>query len=196
MPRKKTTAELVGERPSPEELTQLPRLQISVIADNIRSLDNVGLIFRTCELARLEHLYLTGYTGYPRREGDTRPETIIQRHDNRIRKTAVYAIPHQPWSHIEDPVPLVQQLKADGYCILALEQTDQSIPYHHVPITDYRLPMTLVLGHERQGVREELLSLADQVIDIPIKGHGNSHNVAISAAIVLYHILEKTGKLG
>jgi tRNA G18 (ribose-2'-O)-methylase SpoU len=186
MVHKKTTDELVGERPSPEELAALPRTPITVVADNLRSLDNIGLLFRACELIRADHLYLTGYTGYPGQS---------QRHTNRITKTAVYAIPHQPWTHVEDPLPTLTKLKEAGNKIVVLEQTDRSIPYHKVPVADYRLPMTLVLGHERQGVREELVQTADFVVDIPILGLGNSHNVAISASIVLYHILEKTGQI-
>jgi len=184
--KKKTTEELVGERPSSAELSKLPRTSISVVADNLRSLDNVGLLFRLCELVRAQHLYLTGYTGHPGQS---------ERHDNRISKTAVYAVPHQPWSHIEDPVPLLKKLKKQGHKIIALEQTSNSVPYHKVRITDYKLPVTLILGHERQGVRQELLNLADTIIDIPILGLGNSHNVTIAAGIVLYHILVKTRQI-
>lgn len=187
MVRKKTTAELVGERPTPEQVKKPPRTAIIVIADNLRSLDNVGLLFRLCELVRAEHLYLTGYTGYPGQS---------ERHDRRIVKTAVYAIEHQPWSHRDDPVPLIADLKKSGYRILALEQTDQSIAYHKLPATHYQLPTVLILGHEREGVRQELLEPADDIIDIPILGLGNSHNVAVAAGIVLYYILAKNGTLG
>jgi len=177
MIHKKTTNELVGERPSAEQLPNLPRTPITVIADNLRSLDNVGLLFRACELIRAEHLYLTGYTGYPGQS---------ERHDRRIAKTAVYAIPHQPWTHLADPLPVITKLKQAGNQIIALEQTEASQPYH---TTHYALPTTLIIGHERQGVRQELVDVADTVIDIPILGLGNSHNVAISTSIVLYHIL-------
>lgn len=186
MIHKKTTEELARERPSSIELSKLPRTAISVIADNIRSLNNVGLLFRLCELIRAEHLYLTGYTGRPGQS---------ERHDNRIGKTAVYAIPHQPWTHLENPVPLVKKLKKQGHKIITLEQTDSSVPYHKLPVTDYQLPVTLILGHERTGVRQELIDLADTIIDIPVLGLGNSHNVTIAAGIVLYHILAKTGKI-
>lgn len=188
MIHKKTTKELKNERPTPEELTKTPRTPISVLVDNVRSLDNVGLIFRLSELARLDHLYLTGYTGYPAKEADTRPSRISSRHDQRIRKTAVYAVPHQPWSYHEDPVALVKKLKQDGQKIVALEQTKQSVPYHK---TDYQLPLTLIVGHEREGVRPELLELADTIIDIPILGAGNSHNVATATGIVIYHALSE-----
>ncbi len=189
MIHKKSTQDLVSERPKPEELAKLPRTPITVIADNIRSLDNVGLLFRLCELARVEKLYLTGYTGYPKTGDDSRPKQIIERHQKRIEKTAVYAIPHQPWEYVENPVPLVKKLKEQGNQIIALEQTDKSLAYN---LGTYNLPAVLLLGHERQGVRQELLDLADTVIDIPILGLGNSHNVATACGIVLYKILETT----
>src|SRR5258707_441451 len=86
---KKKTAELVPERPAPEVLSVWPRAPISWVVDNVRSLDNVGLIFRLCELARIDHLYLTGYTGHPRVPDDSRKEGLIARHESRIFKTAV-----------------------------------------------------------------------------------------------------------
>lgn len=195
MTSKKTTQDLVGERPTPEELKKLPRTPISVVVDNVRSLDNVGMIFRLCELSRVDHLYLAGYTGYPEEAGDQRPPALIARHNHRITKTAVYAVPHQPWTHIADPVPTVQQLKEQGHQIICLEQTNDSVPYHQVPASDYRLPITLIIGHERLGIRDELIALADLSIEIPILGLGNSHNVATACGIVLYHILVKTGKI-
>jgi tRNA G18 (ribose-2'-O)-methylase SpoU len=185
---KKTTEELVAAGASRAEQ---PRTPISIIADNIRSLDNIGLLFRTCELIRAEKLYLTGHTGYPRQENDSRPKAIAAKHQRRIAKTAVYALPHQPWEYHEDPLPLAEQLKKEGYTIVVLEQTNKSVPYHAAGAAAYSLPLALVLGHERRGVRQELVELADTVIEIPILGIGNSHNVAVSASMVLYKILEK-----
>jgi tRNA G18 (ribose-2'-O)-methylase SpoU len=98
----------------------------------------------------------------------------------------VYALPHQPWEYIEDPVPLVAHLKEQGSMIVALEQTKESVPYFEAT---YRLPLTLIIGHEREGIRQDLLDLADVLVEIPILGLGNSHNVAIATSIVLYHIL-------
>jgi tRNA G18 (ribose-2'-O)-methylase SpoU len=193
--KKKTTEQLVQERPSPEELLDLPRTPLSVVVDNVRSLDNVGMIFRLCELARVDHLYLTGFTGHPRIPDDPREDGLIARHEHRIFKTAVYAASIQPWSYVEDPVALVQTLKEDGQNIIALEQTTNSVPYHKLPTTHYKLPTTLIVGHERQGVRQELVDLSDTVIEIPIRGLGNSHNVAVATGIIVYHILEKTEQL-
>ncbi len=191
MIEKKTTQELVSERPTPEKLALLSRVPVVVVADNIRSLDNVGLLFRLCELARIELLVLAGYTGYPRREGDARPENVISRHENRIRKTAVYALPHQPWEYREDPTDVILQKKREGYQVLALEQTKQSIPYTKAV---FQLPTILIVGHERLGISENLLGLADAVIEIPILGVGNSHNVAMATGIIIASILEKTGQ--
>ena len=89
-------------------------------------------------------------------------------------------------NHHEDPVVLVKKLKAEGKKIIALEQTKQSIPYYKAT---YKLPLVLIVGHEREGVRPELLDLADTIIDIPILGSGNSHNVAVATGIVVYHML-------
>lgn len=193
--KKKTTQQLVQERPSPEEILDLPRTPLSIVVDNVRSLDNVGMIFRLCELARVEHLYLTGFTGHPRRPEDPREEGLIARHEHRIFKTAVYAANFQPWSYVEDPVPLVEKLKEDGHNIIALEQTTNSVPYHKAPVTSYELPAVLIVGHERQGVRDELVTLADTVVEIPISGLGNSHNVAMATGIIVYHILEAANRL-
>src|SRR3989344_2585330 len=142
--QKKTTNELVSERPTPEKLSSLPRTPVIVIADNIRSLDNVGLLFRLCELARIELLVLAGYTGYPRKDGDIRPEAVISRHDNRIRKTAVYAVPYQPWEYQESSGEFIKNKKTEGYQVLALEQTTSSIPYTQA---EYQLPTILIVGH-------------------------------------------------
>jgi 23S rRNA (guanosine2251-2'-O)-methyltransferase len=195
MTTKKTTQDLVKERPSPEELAILERTPINIIVDNVRSLDNVGLIFRLCELSRVEHLYLTGYTGHPRKPNDDREEGLIARHEHRIMKTAVYALPHQPWSFHANPLEVTAKLKDEGHTLIAVEQTSTSRPYHELPIQDYQLPLTIIVGHEREGVREELLNQADHIVEIPIHGHGNSHNVSIATTIVLYHILEKSGLL-
>ncbi len=191
MTDKKTTKELIAERPTPEALATMPRTPIIVVADNIRSLDNVGLLFRLCELARVELLVLAGYTGYPQAPDDTRHKSIIKRHTDRITKTAVYSLPYQPWIHEENPVNFIKAKKEAGYSILALEQTTTSIPYFEA---NYALPTILIVGHERFGVSKELLALADTMIEIPILGIGNSHNVATATGIILSNILEKTGQ--
>src|SRR5581483_1921216 len=122
MVHKRTTDELKAERAKNSE--QATRTPISVVVDNVRSLDNVGLIFRLCDLARIDKLYLTGYTGHPRIQDDNRREDLIARHERRIMKTAVYALDQQPWEYVEDPVALIKRLKEEqGAQVVALEQT-------------------------------------------------------------------------
>lgn len=184
--KKKTTEELVGEKPPLDEFLKLPRSPITLIVDGIRSLDNVGLLFRLSEGYRIKKLILCGITGFPvGMPNDTRPPHIIERHDRRISKTAIKTIPLIPWEYREKVEEAVVEQKKDGDKIIVLEQTDTSKDYRKV---EYELPLTLVVGHERTGVSDEILNMADEIIEIPMRGMGNSHNVAISAAIVISHL--------
>lgn len=181
--RKKTTEELVAEKPSPEEFQKLPKTPITLVVDGIRSLDNVGLLFRLADGFRLRELILCGITGYP--AGllhDDRPIHIIERQDRRIQKTAIQTIPFVPWTYRADVEKVVEEQKGAGETIVVLEQADNSQQY---PEATYRFPLTLVVGHERAGVTEALLRHADAVVEIPMLGMGNSHNVAITTAIML-----------
>lgn len=94
---KLTTAELVARKPSLEEFARWPRYPIYVVCDNIRSLMNVGLIFRLCDAARIEKLYLCGITGYPPVPRDTRPPWVSERAGRVIAKTAIHTVQYVPW---------------------------------------------------------------------------------------------------
>lgn len=192
-PRKKSTSELEQEREINRQNLETKRNPLYVIAENIRSLDNVGLLFRLCELARVEKLFLCGLTGRPMGDkNDRRPAWEIERNDRRIRKTAIYAVPYQPWEYRKNSLAVVQSLKRKAVKIVILEQTTDSINYSEA---NYSLPLALVLGHERLGVSEKVLRQADLTVEIPIYGLGNSHNVALAAGIVLYHILNQSKTL-
>lgn len=183
---KKTTAELVSEKPSLAEFYQLPKTPVTVVADNVRSLDNVGLLFRLCDGFRVQRIILCGITGYPEgRPDDPRPVHIRERHDRRIGKTAIGTVPFVPWECRERSDDFVRERQDAGDMIVVLEQTHDSVPYRDVM---YRFPLVLVVGHERAGVDDAVLSRADAVADIPMDGMGNSHNVAIATAIVLAHL--------
>ncbi len=169
------------------------RLPIYVILENVRSLDNVGLIFRLCELSRVKKLFLCGITGRPRGGlKDKRPPWEINRNDARIKKTSIYAVPYQPWEYCRRAIDIVKRLKKEGVNIICLEQTHASVDYR---LGDYKSPLAIVVGHERRGVSQRVIDQADAVVEIPILGLGNSHNAAISAGILLYKILDKTGRL-
>lgn len=177
---KYTTEELVAQKPAPEDFAKLKKNPIVFVLHNIRSLQNVGLFFRLADAIRAEKIYLTGYTGCPRLENDDRRESSIIHAENQINKTAIHLVPFVPWEKC-DKIP-----KLPGYQIVSVEQTDQSIDYQKA---EYKKPVALIFGHERTGVEDELLEQSDLVVHIPMLGMGNSHNVAMSAAIISYHIL-------
>lgn len=143
----------------------------AVLLDNIRSAWNVGSIFRTCEGAGVRHLYLCGISAYPP--------------NPRVLKTALGAEATLPWSHHPNALALIEEIRARGSAIFAVELTDRGRPY-----TDVEVPedVTLVFGHETEGVAIPILAVADQVIEIPMAGRKNSLNVAVSAGVVLFEL--------
>jgi len=186
--RKITTEELVASKLPLEEFKKLPKTPITVVVDGIRSLDNVGLLFRICDGFLVKKLYLCGITGYPVVPNDDRPPHIIERQDRRINKTAIKTISYMDWEYKQDVEEVVRAQKTAGDQIVVLEQTDESKDYQK---TEYQFPLTLVVGHERTGVSDAILNIADRIIEIPMQGMGNSHNVAVSTAIVLAQMKTK-----
>lgn len=184
--RKKTTSELVQRQ---LKNTKEPRFPVSVLLNNVRSLENVGLIFRLCDALRMEKLYLTGITGFPHFGNDPRPFHIFERADRWIRKTAIQTVDFVPWEFRKDPLKLLQSLKLLKYRIVALEQTDKSLPYYQAKPS---FPLVLILGHEREGIDAKILKIADEVWEIPMHGKGNNLNVAMSLAVVGYHLIYKS----
>ncbi|KKU90504.1 MAG: tRNA/rRNA methyltransferase (SpoU) [Microgenomates group bacterium GW2011_GWA1_48_10] len=189
--RKFTTDELVAQKPSAENFRRLKRNPVSFILHNIRSLENVGLFFRLADALLIEKIYLTGYTGYPpltlsaNPRPDPRESRVRQHADREINKTAIKLVPFVPWDHHEDINSLISQISPISQ-LVGVEQTDQSLDYRKAP---YQFPLALLFGHERTGVENELLEKCDFVVHIPMLGLGNSHNVAMSAAIISSHIL-------
>ena len=175
--RRHTTDELVAGRPD-AKAREASRLPVIVVLDDVRSAYNVGLMFRLCDCVNVQALWLTGITAYP---------GVSEHATNRIAKTGVGgSIDVLPWRHLEDPVPEVRRLREEGWTVAVLEQGDGTIPWREV---DYGERTVLVFGHERRGVRPELLELADVFVELPVRGITNSLNVATCASAVLYEIL-------
>lgn len=188
MIHKYSTKELVAAKPNSEEFHRLPRHPIFIVLDNLRSLENVGLFFRLADAIRAEKLFLTGITGYPRREKDARRIGIIERAERLIAKTAIQTIPFVPWEYHRRPKDVLRKLKEGGVTVVGLELSDVSTQYTEAK---FAFPVAFVIGHERKGLSERVLSELDQVIHIPMYGMGNSHNSAISCAIVAYEALRR-----
>lgn len=178
--RRYTTDELVASRPSAAERDST-RLPVVVVLDNIRSANNVGLVFRLCDCVNVHALWLTGITAWP---------GVSERATNRILKTGVGgSLDVLPWTRLDDAVPEVARLKAQGWRVVAVEQGEGSVPWRRA---SYDLPLVLVFGHEREGVRDDLIALADEIVELPVRGITNSLNVALCASAVLYEVLGRT----
>lgn len=157
--------------------------QISLLAHNVRSTHNVGSLLRTAE-GLGAFVYLTGYTPYPWYDGDTRLPHETQKLTKQITKTALGAEARTIWQHREDVASLINNLKADGFTIAALEQSTESLP-----LPTYKAPekIAILLGREVEGIEPALLALCDVHLEIPMFGAKESFNVVQAAAMAAYH---------
>lgn len=147
-----------------------------VILHNIRSHYNVGAIFRTCDGVGVSKVFLSGYTPTPTdRFGRAVPE---------IHKTALGAEVVVPWEVTQDLSSLIQGLQEDGVIVVAVEQSPISIK---LPDYQPKAKTAYIFGSETEGVEEAILSLVDEVLELPMMGEKESLNVSVTAGIVLYH---------
>lgn len=170
--RKLTYEEQITKKLPAEAYKEIPRHPIFVVLDNIRSVHNVGAMFRTSDAALVQKVFLTGYTATPPRED--------------LAKTALVTLKAVPWEYHKDPVMVIKKLKEEGVQIVSLEITDKSLDYTEAP---YEFPVCLIVGNELTGVQDELIALSDFSVQIPMHGKANSLNVATSFGIELYEIL-------
>lgn len=159
---------------------------------NIRSLHNVGSIFRTSDAAGVERLYLCGYTPAPV-DKHNRPES-------RLVKTALGAEQYIPWEkiagRIAGTVKLIKRLKEEGYKVLAVEQSGNSVPFHKLKYKKKEFnKLALVMGNEVKGLPPSVLKAVDTVIEIPMFGKKESLNVSVAYGIAVYEIvISKAGR--
>ena len=168
-----------------------------MVLDDVRSLGNVGLIFRLCDALRVERLYLCGITGHPPvpdPERDPRPRAVQERALREITKTAVMAVPHVPWEYRPDALDLLAALRGRGYQVVAAEQAHNSVPYTTPGL--YRPPLCLVLGHERAGVAPAARRAADVCVEVPGYGMANSLNVAMTLGLIGYEVARQHAGFG
>ncbi|OGH68890.1 MAG: hypothetical protein A2754_00770 [Candidatus Magasanikbacteria bacterium RIFCSPHIGHO2_01_FULL_47_8] len=148
--------------------------QCVLILPNIRSGHNVGAMFRTADGAGINKIYLTGYTPTP-------PHVQID-------KVSLGAEKWVPWEYTKQTASVLKKLKAAGFYIVALEQTEKSVNiYEWTP----KFPLALVVGNEKTGVTRSILKYCDESIHIPMRGRKNSLNVSIAAGIAMYYVSEK-----
>lgn len=160
---------------------------MQAVLDNLRSLQNVGSIFRTAEGLGVAKLYLCGTTARPH------PDQPWRRDHLALAKTALGAEKLVSWEYCSDTVALVDHLKKEGLTILALETTPNATPLtHYKPRQSGEIG--LVIGNEVTGINPKVIALADQVIKIPMVGQKESLNVAVAFGIAAFWLLQLAGK--
>lgn len=167
--RKLTVEELC--RIDVDTFKQAQKVPIVVVLDNVRSLHNVGSVFRTADAFRLEAIHLCGITATP-------PSA-------EIHKTALGAEDTVDWVYYKDTMESVQQLKAEGYEVLAVEQVEGSLKLGCFSVNPEKR-YALVMGNEVKGVRQDVVDACHGAVEIPQYGVKHSLNVSVSAGIVMW----------
>ena len=169
MHQKKTMDEL--ERMSQDEFKKSEKLPIVIVLDEVRSMHNVGSVFRTADGFLIESIFLCGLTPQP-------PHRDIQ-------KTALGATETVAWQHVEKTTDAIAALKQKGFTIIAIEQVHNSIPLHKFEL-DKSKKYAVVFGHEVNGVQQEIIEQCDCTIEIPQLGSKHSLNISVSAGMVIW----------
>ncbi|HEX4850656.1 MAG TPA: RNA methyltransferase [Puia sp.] len=160
---RKTIAEFKGAAKNP----------IVIILDNVRSMHNVGSVFRTADAFLLDGIYLCGYTPQPPHRD--------------IHKTALGATETVNWQYFSTTPEAIMHLKKEGYRVGAVEQVEKSIPLHEFS-SDSAEKLAIIFGNEVTGIDDEVLKLCDYFIEIPQWGMKHSLNVSVAAGIVLWEL--------
>ncbi len=154
---------------------------ITLILHNIRSVHNVGSIFRTADAAGVSNIILSGYTptsidrfGMPRKD---------------FIKVSLGAENTVKWSQIKRLAPTLEKLKKDGHLLLAIEQDKRSISLFAWRPTDPKQPLAIILGNERRGISKTILDKTDVILEIPMHGKKESLNVSVAAGVALFQVM-------
>ena len=162
-------------RLSNDGFKEAEKIPVVVVLDNIRSLHNVGSVFRTADAFRLEGIYLCGITARP-------PHREME-------KTALGATDTVNWHYFEDTVAACMALRADGFLLTAVEQAEGSTPLNEwSPKADRKY--ALILGNEVKGVQQKVIDVCDTCLEIPQYGTKHSLNVSVSSGMVLWEAVK------
>lgn len=171
--RKVRTLEM--QRLTIEEFREADKLPLIVVLDDVRSMYNIGSVFRTCDTFRVEALYLCGICQTP-------PST-------EIHKTALGAEDSVSWKYFKTTLEAVAELKKEGYQILSIEQVEHSTKLQiFIPKKGQRY--AVILGNEVKGVHQEVVDISDGCLEIPQLGTKHSMNVSVTAGIIIYKFAE------
>jgi 23S rRNA (guanosine2251-2'-O)-methyltransferase len=172
---RKLTMQQLG-RKSVEEFKQSNKIPVVAVLDNVRSMHNVGSVFRTADGFLLHSVILCGYTPQP-------PHRDIQ-------KTALGATESVDWLYYQTTQEAIQDLKKEGFSIWVIEQVDKSIPLNNLNI-DFPARVAVVFGNEVSGVDDSVIQQSDAALEIPQAGMKHSLNISVAAGIVLWELFKQ-----
>jgi len=161
-------------RKTVDEFKDSEKIPVVIVLDNIRSMHNVGSVFRTADAFLLQGVYLCGYTAQPPHRD--------------IHKTALGATETVDWKYFKTTPEALEVLRREGFCLLAVEQAENSIRLQAFDAAAYH-KLAIIFGNEVEGVQPEVLEMADTCIEIPQMGMKHSLNVSVAAGIVLWELV-------
>jgi tRNA G18 (ribose-2'-O)-methylase SpoU len=174
--RKLKNSEL--NRKNIDEFKQSDKTPLIVILDNIRSLNNIGSVFRTSDAFLVEKIYLCGITATPP--------------NKEIHKTALGATDSVDWEYNESTIDVVEKLKTENVEIISIEQAENAVMLDKFEVEDNK-KYAIIFGNEVKGVDQKVVSASDKVIEIPQYGTKHSLNISVSAGVVIWEMFKQLG---
>ena len=162
-------------RLSVDDYKKIEKTPITIVLDNVRSALNVGAVFRTCDAFKIEKIVLCGISACPP--------------NNEIRKTAIGAEQSVEWKYEKQTINAVENLKQQGYLIVAVEQAVNSLSLNNLQTINSE-KIALIFGNEVNGVSQEIMDVCDQCVEIPQFGTKHSLNISVSAGIVIWEFFK------
>lgn len=163
-----------------DEFKKTVKNPVVIVLDNVRSLNNIGSVFRTADAFLVESIYLCGISGTPP--------------NKEIHKTALGATESVDWVYYKDTLEAVNYLRKSGYSIIAIEQAEKSTMLNNFfPSSDKKY--AFIFGHEVRGVEQGVVNVCDSTIELPQFGTKHSFNIVVSVGIVLWDVLNKLKKI-
>jgi len=175
--RKLKNSEL--NRKNIDEFKQSEKTPLIVILDNIRSLNNIGSVFRTSDAFLVEKIYLCGITATPP--------------NKEIHKTALGATDSVEWEYSEETITIVEKLKSENIEIISIEQAENAIMLDDFEIENNK-KYAIIFGNEVKGVDQKIVTISDKVIEIPQFGTKHSLNISVSAGVVIWEMFKQLSK--
>ncbi len=175
--RKLKNSEL--DRLSVEDFKEVKKTPLIIVLDNIRSLNNIGSVFRTSDAFLIEKIYLCGITATPPHKD--------------IHKTALGSTDTVAWEYVEDTLALVENLKTEGVKVVSVEQAENATMLNNFT-PNKQTTYALVFGNEVKGVAQKVVSVSDMVVEIPQYGTKHSLNISVSCGVVVWDLFSKLSK--